>query len=73
MGNSTQITDNATKYMAQKQKAEDLINFSGLSNLLTGRPDVVRKNRVQKKHKEKYNELISLLEYWINKNTNETK
>lgn len=59
--------------MENKVKAQELINFSGLSNLLTGRADVVRKNRVQKKHKEKYNELISLLEYWINKNTNETK
>jgi len=73
MGNSTRITDNVTKYMANKVKAQELVNFSGLSNLLTGRADVVRKNRIQKKHKEKYNELISLLEYWINKNTNETK
>lgn len=73
MGNSTRITDNVTKYMANKLKAQELVNFSGLSNLLTGRADVVRKNRIQKKHKEKYNELISLLEYWINKNTNETK
>lgn len=73
MGNSTRITDNVTKYMVNRVKAEELVNFSGLSNLLTGRSDVVRKNRVQKKHKEKYNELISLLEYWINKNTNETK
>lgn len=73
MGNSTRITDNVTKYVANKVKAQELVNFSGLSNLLTGRADVVRKNRIQKKHKEKYNELISLLEYWINKNTNETK
>lgn len=74
MGNSTQITDNVAKYMeANKSKAVTLINFSGLSNLLTGRPDVVRSGRIQKKHTAKYNELITLLEYWINKNTNETK
>lgn len=73
MGNSTQITDNVTKYMAQKQNVEDLINFSGLSIFLTGRPDVVRKNRVQKRHKEKVKELITLIEYWLNKTSNEAK
>lgn len=73
MGNSTRITDNVTKYMAQKQNAEDLINFSGLSIFLTGRPDVVRKNRVQKRHKEKFKELITLIEYWLNKTSNEAK
>lgn len=74
MGNSTQITDNVPKYMETiKSKAVTLINFSGLSNILTGRPDVLRSGRVQKKHIQKYNELITLLEYWINKNTNETK
>lgn len=73
MGNSTQITDSIPNYMANKIKSETLINFSGLSTLLTSRPDVVRKGRVQKKHKEKYNELIALLDYWISKNTNETK
>lgn len=52
MGNSTRITDNVTKYMANKVKAQELVNFSGLSNLLTGRADVVRKNRIQKKHKK---------------------
>jgi hypothetical protein len=59
--------------MANNIKTEALINFSGLSTLLTNRPDVVRKGRIQKKHKEKYNELIALLDYWISKNTNETK
>lgn len=73
MGNSTRITDNVTKYMAQKQNVEDLINFSGLSVFLTGRPDVVRKNRVQKRHKEKVKELITLIEYWLNKTSNEAK
>jgi hypothetical protein len=73
MGNSTRITDNVTKYMAQKQNAEDLINFSGLSIFLTGRTDVVRKNRVQKRHKEKVKELITLIEYWLNKTSNEAK
>lgn len=74
MGNSTQITDNVAKYMEDNQsKAKTLINFSGLSTLLTGRPDVVRSGRIQKKHTAKFNELVSLLEYWINKNTNETK
>lgn len=74
MGNSTQITDNVPKYMEDNQsKAKTLINFSGLSTLLTGRPDVVRSGRIQKKHTAKFNELVSLLEYWISKNTNETK
>ena len=59
MGNSTQITDSIPNYMANNIKTEALINFSGLSTLLTNRPDVVRKGRIQKKHKEKYNELIA--------------
>lgn len=46
-------------------KAEDLVNFSVLSSLLTGRADVIRKNRVQKKHKKKLESLITLINYWL--------
>ena len=48
-------------------KATDLINYSNLSLLLTGRTDILRQNRVQKKHKIKVNELLILIEYWIAK------
>lgn len=49
------------------KETKDLINFSTLSELLTGRPDVIRANRVQKKHKKKIDELITLLDYWKSK------
>ena len=46
-------------------KSNDLINFGALSELLTGRKDVIRKNRVQKKYKERVSELETLIQYWI--------
>jgi hypothetical protein len=52
-------------------KAEDLINFSTLSVLLTSRADVIRKNRIQKKHKKKIESLIVLISYWLNTSNNE--
>lgn len=55
----------------QKIKAEDLVNFSVLSSLLTGRTDVIRKNRIQKKHKKKIESLITFLDYWLNTSTND--
>ena len=61
-GGCTQIFDN------MEEQVESLINFSGLSNLLTGRPDIIRKGRIQKKHKKKYEELVVFMEYWIRKN-----
>ena len=48
-------------------ETKKLINFSALSELLTGRPDIIRENRIQKKHKAKIEELITLLDYWKNK------
>lgn len=48
-------------------ETKKLINFSTLSLLLTGRPDVIRENRVQKKQKVKIEELITLLDYWKDK------
>lgn len=48
-------------------KAIDLINFGKMSELLTGRNDVVRANRIQKKHKDKVKELTDLVEYWQTK------
>ena len=55
----------------QEIKAEDLINFSALSVLLTSRADVIRKNRIQKKHKKKIESLIVLINYWLSTSHNE--
>ncbi len=55
----------------QEIKAEDLINFSTLSTLLTSRADVIRKNRIQKKHKKKIESLIVLVNYWLNTSKDE--
>jgi hypothetical protein len=52
-------------------KADDLINFSTLSTLLTSRADVIRKNRIQKKHKKKIESLITLINYWLSTSHNE--
>lgn len=56
--------------MAEKEQIDvsELLNFSVLSTLLTGRADILRKNRVQKKHKVKIKELLTLIEYWVDKN-----
>lgn len=49
------------------ERESELINYSVLSEMLTGRKDVVRSNRVQKKHKDKVNELHSFIKYWMDK------
>lgn len=62
------------KYMENNKqgiKADDLINFSTLSTLLTSRADVIRKNRIQKKHKKKIESLITLINYWLSTSHNE--
>lgn len=50
----------------QSIEAVDLINFSVLSTLLVGRKDIIRSNRIQKKHKKKVESLLVLVEYWLN-------
>lgn len=47
--------------------SKELINYSKLSELITGRPDVIRKERIMKKYKEPVKELIDLIEYWRTK------
>jgi len=49
-------------------KPQDLINYKGLSLLLSGNDNSIRKNKCPKKYSEKINELKCLLEFWINKN-----
>jgi len=45
-------------------KAIDLINFGLLSKLLTGRTDVIRANRIGKKHKKEVASLIKVINNW---------
>lgn len=52
-------------------KSEDLINFNTLSEILTGRKDVIRKNRVQKKYNKRVEELKVLIQYWIDMKSKE--
>lgn len=48
-------------------ETKDLINWSVLSQLLVGKKDILRANRVPKKYKEQVNELLTLLDYWTYK------
>jgi hypothetical protein len=52
-------------------KSEDLINFGALSEMLTGRKDVIRKNRVQKKYSKRVEELKVLIQYWVDMKSKE--
>jgi hypothetical protein len=52
-------------------KAEELLNWKAISSLLTKRPDVIRKNRIQKKNKAKIKELTDMVQYWIDIKSNQ--
>jgi len=54
--------------MKKDVKGQDLLNWRQISGLLANRDDIVRKNRVQKQHKEQISELLSLIDYWLHKN-----
>lgn len=53
--------------MKKQIKAIDLISFSHLSIYLTKRNDIIRKDRVSKKYKDKVKELELIIEYWMKK------
>ena len=53
-------------------KAEDIISWGNLSEILTGRNDVIRKNRIQKQYSGEISELVTLINYWMHKNTPKT-
>lgn len=48
-------------------KAEDLINYKALSQLLTNNDNSIRKGKIPKKYKDQVNELESLLNYYIHR------
>ena len=52
-------------------KSTDLINFNTLSELLAGRKDIIRKNRIQKKYSKRIKELETLIQYWIDTKSKE--
>lgn len=50
-------------------KSNDLINFVGVSTVLTGKRDNIRKDKIPEKYKERVKELTDFVEYWINKHS----
>ena len=53
-------------------KASELVNWSNLSRFLSKRRDVIRENRIQKQYQGDINELYTLIDYWMHKNTPKT-
>lgn len=40
------------------------INYREISKILTGKPEIIRANRIPKKYSEPLKELESIIEYW---------
>lgn len=47
---------------------KDIINWRGLSKLLTGNEDAIRSNRIPKKKEKEVQELQDLINYWKKRN-----
>lgn len=53
--------------MKKNVQGIDLISFSNLSLKLTGRKDIIRKDRISAKYKDQVKELENLINYWLSK------
>lgn len=48
-------------------KATYLINYSALNKVLNLERGTIRANRVSQKHKNQVNELLNIVQYWLDK------
>ena len=64
--NPAYLPNKPYKYIIMK--ADDLINYTAVSQLLTNTRDNIRKNKIPRKNQEQIKELHLLIDYWINKN-----